>query len=151
METTKDRAATVKLEPGQHSIDRAVPFGTPTGWGIQWSMRMPDGSVVHKQTKADTVSTARARAHRSAETLLRAGGSGELFVPVYADLAKTHRARDIGVLHPGVRDHLKARRASAESLEEFIVGAPADPTRQWALSLGDLGITHDQITPDYVI
>ena len=73
---TKRRATTARLEPGQNSIDRAVPFETPTGWGVQWSLRLPDGSVVRKKTTADTVGAVRARAHRLAEALLRADGAG---------------------------------------------------------------------------
>lgn len=40
------RAATTRLEPGQHSIDRAQPFEYRDGWALKWSVRLDNGRLV---------------------------------------------------------------------------------------------------------
>lgn len=69
------RAATTRLEPGQHSIDRAHPFEYRGGWALKWRVRLPSGKLVEKLTQAPTKGEARARARRKAEELLRTPGN----------------------------------------------------------------------------
>lgn len=69
------RAATTRLEPGHHSIDRAQPFPTETGWALRWRLRLPSGKLLDKTTKAPTKAEVRAKARRTADSLLKAPGN----------------------------------------------------------------------------
>ncbi len=69
------RAATTRLEPGEHSIDRAKPFSYRNGWALRWRMRLPSGKLIDKTTQAPTKGEARARAKRAAEALLTGPGN----------------------------------------------------------------------------
>jgi len=69
------RAATTRLEPGQHSIDRAKPFPHGDGWALRWRLRLPGGRLLDKTTKAPTKGEVRARARRTADSLLKAPGN----------------------------------------------------------------------------
>ncbi|GMA19604.1 hypothetical protein MM440_14740 [Arsenicicoccus piscis] len=70
------RAATTKLEPGQHSIDRAHPFEYRDGWALKWSIRLENGRLIRKLTQAQTKGKVRARAKVTAAELLAAPGGG---------------------------------------------------------------------------
>lgn len=78
---TKKRAATTRLEPGQHSIDRVEPFQRPgrDGWTIHWHLRMPSGKLEREGgrfTQAGTKGQARAKARVIADDLLKGSGDG---------------------------------------------------------------------------
>ena len=70
------RAATTRLEPGQHSIDRAQPFPHGDGWALRWRLRLPSGRLLDKTSKAPTKALLRARARQTAQELLTAPGTG---------------------------------------------------------------------------
>ncbi len=70
------RAATTRLEPGQHSIDRAQPFEYRDGWALKWSVRLDNGRLVRKLTQAPTKGKVRARAKVTAAELLAGPGDG---------------------------------------------------------------------------
>lgn len=65
-------SATAKtyIEPGHTSIDRATPRKTPTGWQLDWSVRLHDGRIKQRRSKAKTKGEVRARARRKAEEML---------------------------------------------------------------------------------
>ncbi|MDO5500181.1 MAG: hypothetical protein Q4F67_10950, partial [Propionibacteriaceae bacterium] len=69
------RAATTRLEPGQHSIDRAKPFPYRDGWALKWRLRLPSGKLVEKLTQAPTKGIVRSRAKATADKLLKAPGN----------------------------------------------------------------------------
>lgn len=70
------RAATTRLDPGQHSIDRTKPRRVDGGYQLDWSIRTHAGELKRKRTQAPTVGEVRARARATAETLLTSGGGG---------------------------------------------------------------------------
>lgn len=70
------RAATTKLQPGEHSIDRAHPFAYRGGWGLRWRLRLPSGKLMERTTQAPTKGELRARAKRKAAELLAGAGAG---------------------------------------------------------------------------
>jgi hypothetical protein len=76
------RAATTRLEPGQHSIDRAKPFkraGRP-GYTIHWYLRLHNGRLEREEgrfTQAQTKGEVRAKARELAKVLLKASGSDD--------------------------------------------------------------------------
>lgn len=77
----RKRAATTRLEPGQHSIDRVEPFQRPgrDGWTIHWHLRLPSGKLERaggRFTQAPTKGQARAKARAIAEDLLKGSGNG---------------------------------------------------------------------------
>ncbi|WP_232770676.1 tyrosine-type recombinase/integrase [Corynebacterium sp. HMSC059E07] len=63
-------AAKTYIEPGKTSIDRNTPRKTPTGWQLDWSVRLHNGRLVPKRSKGKTKGEVRARARRKAEELL---------------------------------------------------------------------------------
>ncbi|WIY83945.1 hypothetical protein [Propionimicrobium sp. PCR01-08-3] len=69
------RAATTRLEPGQHSIDRATPFAYRDGWALKWRLRLPSGKLVEKLTQGPTKGAVRSRAKATAAKLLAAPGN----------------------------------------------------------------------------
>lgn len=78
---SKKRAATTRLEPGQHSIDRVEPFQRPgrDGWTIHWHLRLPSGKLEREGgrfTQALTKGQARAKARAIADDLLKGCGNG---------------------------------------------------------------------------
>lgn len=78
---SKKRAATTRLEPGQHSIDRVEPFQRPgrDGWTIHWHLRLPSGKLEREGgrfTQAATKGQARAKARAIAEDVLKGSGNG---------------------------------------------------------------------------
>lgn len=58
------------IEPGHTSIDRATPRKTPTGWQLDWSVRLHDGRIKQRRSKGKTKGEVRARARRKAEEML---------------------------------------------------------------------------------
>ncbi|MDN5698714.1 MAG: hypothetical protein L0G85_00180 [Kocuria sp.] len=77
----KKRAATTRLEPGQHSIDRVEAFQRPgrDGWTVHWHLRLPSGKLERdggRFTQAPTKGQARAKARAIAEDLLKGSGNG---------------------------------------------------------------------------
>lgn len=70
------RAATTRLEPGQHSIDRAKPFEHGDGWALRWRIRLHSGRLVDKTTKGPTKGVVRSRARATAAELLATPGNG---------------------------------------------------------------------------
>lgn len=77
----RKRAATTRLDPGAHSIDRVEPFQRPgrDGWTIHWHLRLPSGKLERaggRFTQAPTKGAARAKARAIAEDLLKGSGNG---------------------------------------------------------------------------
>lgn len=70
------RAATTRLEPGQHSIDRAKPFEHGDGWALRWRIRLHSGRLLDKTTKGPTKGIVRTRAKATAAELLATPGNG---------------------------------------------------------------------------
>jgi len=66
-------AAKTRLQPGEHSIDRANPRPHNSGYVLDWSIRLHDGKLVRKRTQGATKSAVRARAKATATNLLQAG------------------------------------------------------------------------------
>lgn len=72
------RAATTRLDPGTHSIDRTTPTWNESrqAWTLKWSVRLKDGRLIAGQrSQAATKAECRARARAKAAELLQAGGS----------------------------------------------------------------------------
>ncbi|MCV7492323.1 site-specific integrase [Micrococcus luteus] len=76
--STRRKAASTRLEPGQHSIERNTPRKRPNGgpYVLDWSVRLWSGALVEKRSQAATAGEVRARARRTAEELLATGGGG---------------------------------------------------------------------------
>lgn len=66
------RAATTRLAPGHHSIDRAKPTRRDhtDGFVLDWSIRLHDGRLLRKRTQGTSKGDVRARARRTAQRLL---------------------------------------------------------------------------------
>lgn len=66
------RAATTRLAPGHHSIDRATPRRSADGeaWVIDWSVRLLDGRLLRKRSQGPSKGAARGVARRTAQRLL---------------------------------------------------------------------------------
>lgn len=66
------RAATTRLAPGHHSIDRARPTHRDhaDGYALDWSIRLHDGRLLRKRTQGTSKGEVRARARRTAQRLL---------------------------------------------------------------------------------
>lgn len=69
------RAASTRLQPGEHSIDRAKPFKQGDHWALRWRLRLPSGKLLDKTSKAPTKGEVRARAKRTAAELLTSPGN----------------------------------------------------------------------------
>lgn len=57
--------------------------------------------------------------------------SGRVFITVPDAVSKTHRGRRVPILDPRVADRLMARRATAQSPSEYVIGAPTAKTKMW--------------------
>ena len=70
------RAATTRLEPGEHSIDRANPRRREDKgvYWLDWSIRLSDGRMLNKRSQGVTVGEVKRRAKASAKELLTTGG-----------------------------------------------------------------------------
>ena len=66
------RAATTRLTPGHHSIDRATPRRSEdaSAWVIDWSLRLHDGRLLRKRSQGPSKGQARSAARATAERLL---------------------------------------------------------------------------------
>ena len=73
---TSLRAATTRLELGEHSIDRVNPrFNAEKDkWLLDWSVRLLDGQMVNKRSQAATRGEVKRRAKATAKELLTTGG-----------------------------------------------------------------------------
>lgn len=71
---TRPRASTVKLEPGEHTVDRGDPTRrTINGrkvFVLDWSLRLYDGTVVRRRSSGTDESKVRQRARAKVEELL---------------------------------------------------------------------------------
>ncbi|MGC5617471.1 tyrosine-type recombinase/integrase [Georgenia sp. Z1491] len=79
MGTTRRKAATTRLEPGEHSIDRNTPTRrTLKGREVMvldWSVRLHDGRLLpDRRTQGATAAEVRRKAKRRADELLATGG-----------------------------------------------------------------------------
>lgn len=70
------RAATTRLEPGEHSIDRAQVFPYRDGFAIRWSIRLNSGRLMRPLTQGPTKGKVRARARARAADLLSSSSDG---------------------------------------------------------------------------
>lgn len=87
------RAATTRLEPGTHSIDRATPRQRGEVWRLDWSVRLPDGRLIEKRSQSPTKGEVRRRAKVTAAELLTsgAGGTWKSTAPMVEYLAQVAR------------------------------------------------------------
>lgn len=70
------RAASTRLDPGRHSVDRNTPRPkTGGGYVLDWSVRLHSGELLERRSQGPTVGEVRARARRRAEDLLHQGGA----------------------------------------------------------------------------
>ena len=70
------RAATTRLDPGEHSIDRAHVFPYRDGFAMRWSIRLHSGRLMRPLTQGPTKGKVRARARARAADLLSGSGDG---------------------------------------------------------------------------
>ena len=70
------RAATTRLEPGEHSIDRAQVFPYRDGFAIRWSIRLNNGRLMRPLTQGPTKGKVRTRARARAADLLSSSSDG---------------------------------------------------------------------------
>lgn len=69
------RASNSALEPGHHSVERAKPVALPNGgYRLRWRVRLWDGTVLDRTTKAPTKGEVRRRARAAAERCLESNG-----------------------------------------------------------------------------
>jgi hypothetical protein len=98
--TTRHRAPTTRLEPGEHSVDRAIPaertFNGQKVIALDWSVRLYDGQVVRRRTKGPTETVVRRRAKAKAEAVLASTEPGSIRVHRLAQeiAALSHRQRE---------------------------------------------------------
>lgn len=66
------RASSTKLEPGEHSIDRATPWQDEQSkkWMLAWSLRLPNGKLIRRRTQSDRHKDLRPKAREKAKSLL---------------------------------------------------------------------------------
>ena len=69
----RERAATTRLDAGEHSIDRVVPRERNGVWLLDWSIRLNDGRLVTKRSQGATKGQVRTRAKATAHELLATG------------------------------------------------------------------------------
>ncbi|WP_218221872.1 tyrosine-type recombinase/integrase [Nesterenkonia sp. Act20] len=69
------RAATTRLDPGQHSIDRVQPRSKDGVWLLDWSLRLPDGRLVTKRTQGSSKGEVRRRARQTSSEFLSSANS----------------------------------------------------------------------------
>lgn len=105
------RAASTRLTPGQHSIDRAVPFWYRDSWTIRWRVRLPSGKLVSRTTSAPTKGLARARAKEKAAELLAVGADNPSGWTPRSDIAAYMEARTL----PAIRSD----RLSSETVRRY--------------------------------
>lgn len=76
---TKKRASSTKLEPGEHSIDRATPWQDEQSkkWMLAWSLRLPNGKLIRRRTQSDKHKDLRPKALAKAKELLDQAKGGE--------------------------------------------------------------------------
>lgn len=83
--TTRRKAATTRLEPGEHSIDRNTPTKRVLKTGevvvLDWSVRLKDGRLVNKRTQGRTYAGVRRRAKTTAENMLKTSGQSGKWTP----------------------------------------------------------------------
>ena len=74
---TTRKAATTRLAPGEHSIDRVTPRKRDSDgvWVLDWSVRLHDGKLLTKRSQGKTKGGVRARARAKAADLLATGNS----------------------------------------------------------------------------
>lgn len=70
------RAATTRLEPGEHSIDRAQVFPYRDGFAMRWSIRLHSGRLMRPLTQGPAKGKVRARARARAADLLSGSVDG---------------------------------------------------------------------------
>lgn len=105
------RAATTRLEPGHHSIDRATPRKRGDAWLLDWSIRLHDGRLVTKRSQGTTRGQVRLRAKTSAEELLATGvgGAWKTTSPLDGYLDQVSRpAIEKAQLRPNSRDRYRS-------------------------------------------
>ncbi|MGP4994553.1 hypothetical protein [Glutamicibacter ardleyensis] len=75
----KKRASSAKLEPGDHSIDRATPWQDESSrkWMLAWSLRLPNGKLLRRRTQSDKHKDLRPKARKKAEELLDQAKEGQ--------------------------------------------------------------------------
>lgn len=73
----KKRAATTRLEPGQHSIDRNEPEqrGDTDTWYLDWHVRLHDGRLKGGRSQGPSKAEVRRRAKRTVNGHLASGGA----------------------------------------------------------------------------
>ncbi len=73
------RAATTRLAPGHHSIDRARPRRSTDGsaWVIDWSVRLHDGRLIRRRSQGPSKGQARAAARATAQGLLTVSSASD--------------------------------------------------------------------------
>lgn len=67
-------AAKSKIAPGENSIDRANPRKRDGQYILDWRLRLPDGTLLNKRSKAPTIGETRRRAKETAKELLKTKG-----------------------------------------------------------------------------
>jgi integrase len=77
---TQRRAATTRLEPGEHSIDRNTPTQRRRNgqmvWVLDWSVRLHDSRLIKdKRTQGSTPTEVKRKAKKQAAELLKRGGA----------------------------------------------------------------------------
>lgn len=84
--TTRRKAATTRLEPGEHSIDRNTPtkriLKGREVMVLDWSVRLHDGRLIeNKRTQGRTAAEVRRKAKTTAKDLLSTGGQRNRWTP----------------------------------------------------------------------
>lgn len=143
MTTQNRKAASTRLEPGQHSIDRNTPTERVRKGKkrvvLDWSVRLHDGLLIpNKRTEGTSKTEVRNRARQQAEMLLTAGGRISRWKPTdkvekyidkiaiaeveSADLrpASVRRYRDLVAL---LREQLAGRSISATMHYDILIDA----------------------------
>ena len=125
-ETTRGRwSLETRIANRRHAINAAL---------IQASTGMRIGEVLSLRW-VDSIDETTGRLHTY---------EGAICLPVYADVSKTKKARNVPVLVPVVGQWLTVMHDAAESEQEYIVSAPADPLKPW-----DQRNAQDQMTVIY--
>lgn len=138
------RAATTRLEPGQHSIDRSTPYRFGDGWRLRWRIRLHSGKLMDMSTKGRTKGATRARAKAKAAELLAVGaGSTDGWTP-RSDIAAYMEARTL----PAIRsDRLSPETVRRYSLAyRLLRGECHDAACKHTHALTGLSI-HDAMRP----
>lgn len=126
------KAATTRLEPGEHSIDRNTPtrrtLKSKEVVVLDWSIRLMDGRLVNKRTQGRTAAGVRRRAKATATELLAAGGESGQWSPAtpierYMDEVSVPEIQESGLRPDSIAQYQRTLALLRKHLKGYSIGS----------------------------